>query len=299
MDRKIRIFFFPRDASRVRVYELSRRVALALLFTLAPLCLLGFWLVFSGALRESPERRFARVKLEREAAALSEKSGLLREEVERLRRNLDSLEALRIRVALSSGLEGQRPVEETRRDPPARFSGFASSVPRAEDLAAPLAMVRGISRFLDSTLFVLSRDAERAARLPTASPVPAGGVVTRGFGPARDPFTGRNSLHLGMDFGLPPGTPVFAAGGGTVTAAGSDPVWGNFVRIRHNDRIETFYAHLQRSGVTAGRAVKRGQVIGWVGSSGASSGPHLHFELRLDGEQVDPEPYLPDDGGRI
>src|SRR5690606_35997872 len=78
MDRKIRIFFFPRDASRVRVYELSRRVALALLFTLAPLCLLGFWLVFSGALRESPERRFARVKLEREAAALSEKSGLLR-----------------------------------------------------------------------------------------------------------------------------------------------------------------------------------------------------------------------------
>ncbi len=297
MDRKIRIFFFPRDASRVRAFVLSRRMALALLLTVVPACLLGFWLVFSGALRESPERRFARVKLEREAAALSEKSGLLRDEVERLRGNLDSLEALRIRVALSSGLEGQRPSEP--RDPPARFSGFASSVPRAEDLAAPLSMVRGISRFLDSTLFILARDADRAARLPTASPVPAGAIVTRGFGPARDPFTGRNSLHPGIDFGLPPGTPVFAAGGGVVASAGNDPVWGHFVRIRHNERIETFYAHLQETGVRSGRVVARGQVIGWVGSSGASSGPHLHFELRLDGEHVDPEPYLPEDGERI
>jgi murein DD-endopeptidase MepM/ murein hydrolase activator NlpD len=296
MDRKIRIYFFPRDASRVRAFVLSRRFALVLLFTLVPLCLLGFWLFLSGALRESPERRFERGKLERETAALSEKTDLLRREVEGLHRNLDSLEALRIRVTQSSGLEGQQPVE---RAAPTRFSGLSAKVPRAEDLAAPLAKVRGISRFMDSTLFVLAHAADRAARLPTARPVAANAIVTRAFGPARDPFTGRNNQHAGVDFSLPPGAPVYAAGGGMVVASGTDPVWGHYVRVRHDNRAETFYAHLQKAGVSAGRMVARGQVIGWIGSSGASSGPHLHFELRLNGEHVDPMPYLLGDDGRI
>jgi murein DD-endopeptidase MepM/ murein hydrolase activator NlpD len=288
MDRKIRIFFFPRDASRVRAFVVRRKVALAALFTLVPLCLAGFWLALSGALRESPERRFERDKLERETSALSGKTDRLQGEVERLRRDLDSLEALRVRVTISSGIEGQR---SAGRAAPERFSGFSAKVPRASDLAAPLAKVRGIGRFLDSALFVLSRDADRAARLPTASPAP-GALVTRAFGAARDPFTGRNNLHPGVDFSLPPGAPVLAAGGGTVIAAGTDPVWGVYVRIRHDGRAETFYAHLKSAGVATGRVVARGQVIGWAGSSGASSGPHLHYELRLSGDHVDPLPYL-------
>ncbi|HEX2613274.1 MAG TPA: peptidoglycan DD-metalloendopeptidase family protein [Fibrobacteria bacterium] len=288
MDRKIRIFFFPRDASRVRAIVVSRKLALAALFTVAPLCLLGFWLALSGVLRESPERRAERDRLESETSALSGKTSRLQDEVERLRGNLDTLEALRVRVAISSGIEGPRGATQSA---PERFSGLSAKVPRAGDIAAPLSKVRGIGRFLDSTLFVLTRDADRAARLPTANPAP-GALVTRAFGASRDPFTGRTSLHPGVDFGLAPGAPVLAAGGGTVIAAGSDPVWGIYVRIRHDGRAETFYAHLKSANVTTGRVVARGQVIGWAGSSGASSGPHLHFELRLSGDHVDPMPYL-------
>lgn len=298
MDRKIRIFFFPRDASRVRIIAFSRRLGLAGLIAIVPLCLLGFWLAFTGKLRENPERRIQRDRLVREASALDEKTELLRDEMRALRRNLDSLESVRIRVALSSGLEGQWSEERGADAPATRYvppPGFA----RDDDFTAPLARVRGVSRFLDSTLIVLEREGPMTARLPTALPVARGTIVTREFGPARDPFTGRKALHAGVDFGLPPGAPVHAAGGGTVTGAGRDPVWGYYVRIRHTERAETFYAHLLRPGVRAGQQVARGEVIGWVGQSGASTGPHLHFEMRLHGERVDPMPYFLPASGTI
>lgn len=296
MDNKIRIYFFPRDASRVRAIVFSRRLGFAALLAALPVCLLGFWLVFSGKLRESPSRRAERAKLERETAALNEKTALLQDEIGQLRRNLDSLESVRIGVVISSGLEPQKDEEEeaeTRRAGGLlRFTGLSAGVARARDVARPLAAVRSMSHFMDSTLFVLTRDADVAALLPTASPVAGPAIVTRGFGPARDPFTGRKSLHSGVDYSLPPGSPVHAAGGGTVSAAGNDPVWGYYVRVRHTDRAETFYAHLDGVNVTAGRAVARGQVLGWVGQSGATTGPHLHFEMRIRGDRVDPLPFL-------
>jgi murein DD-endopeptidase MepM/ murein hydrolase activator NlpD len=295
MDRKIRIYFFPRDASRVRAIVFSRRVGITALIAALPLCLLGFWLVFTGELRESPERRFERDKLERETTALNEKTALLQHEIEALRRNLDSLESIRIRVALSSGLEPQRMEDKAGAspvNPEARYTGLSARGSRSGDFSAPLAKVRGISHFMDSTLIVLAREASLAARLPTASPVAPEAIVTRDFGPARDPFTGRKALHPGVDFGLPPGAPVHAAGGGTVVGAGLDPVWGHYVRIRHTERAETFYAHLLKPGVKPGQEIARGQIIGWVGQSGASTGPHLHFEMRLWGERVDPMPYI-------
>src|SRR5690606_31745487 len=202
-------------------------------------------------------------------------------------------ESIRIRVTLSSGLESER--EEGAAAPTARRFALLQGIRgagRTGDFTAPLARARTMSRFMDSALIVLTRETGVAARLPTATPVGAGAIVTRGYGSTRDPFTGRKSLHPGIDFGMPPGSPVRAAGGGTVAGAGFDPVWGHYVRIRHTDRTETFYAHLQKTGIAAGREVARGQVIGWVGQSGASTGPHLHFEMRLRGERVDPMRYL-------
>lgn len=294
MDRKIRIFFFPRDASRVRAIVVSRKTGIAAMLVALPLCLLGFWLVFSGRLRETPERRFERVKLERESEALRARTSVLQGEVASLRRSLDSLESVRIGVALSSGLE-----EAAAEDPAAarggrllRLPGFGVRTATRSDFSLSLARARTISQNFDSTLFVLSREKDLAARLPTLWPVAAGAVVTRGFGQARDPFTGRVNLHPGVDFSLPPGAPVTAAGGGTVVAAGNDPVWGWHVRIRHTEHAETFYSHLQGVNVNVGRTVARGQVIGTVGQSGVSTGPHLHFEMRLRGDRVDPMPYL-------
>jgi murein DD-endopeptidase MepM/ murein hydrolase activator NlpD len=298
MDKKIRIYFFPRDASRVRAIVFSRRAGLVALIAALPVCLLGFWLVFTGKLRENPERRSERSKLERETSALNEKTSVLQDEIGGLRRNLDSLESIRIGVVISSGLEAQKGEEEAGETERARsrgllrFPGLSAGVPRAGDVARPLAAVRAMSHFMDSTLYVLTRDADIAALLPTASPVAAQAIVTRGFGAARDPFTGRKSLHPGVDFSLPPGSPVHAAGGGTVTGAGLDPVWGYYVRLRHTARAETFYAHLQGVNVTSGRTVERGQLLGWVGQSGATTGPHLHYEMRVRGDRVDPLPFI-------
>ena len=289
MDRKIRIYFFPRDASRVRTIVFSRRWAIVIAAVALPLCLLGFWLVVTGGLREDSQRRIERVKLERETRALSEKTTALLRETERLNKNLDSLEAVRSRVTMASGLES--PKAEAEKKAATRFRIFGSGAPEPGDFTRMLARVRRTSLFLDSSLFVLTKNPSLAANLPTVYPVSSKALITRTFGPTPDPFTGRRNLHPGVDFSLPPGSPVVAVGGGTATA-GNDPLYGYFVRIRHTDHAETFYAHLQAVNVTSGRQVERGEVIGWLGETGATTGPHLHFEMRLWGDRVDPLPYL-------
>ncbi len=101
-----------------------------------------------------------------------------------------------------------------------------------------------------------------------------------------------NRFHAGVDIVANSGTPVAAARDGLVTRAGWWGTYGNVVVLDHGDGSETRYAHLSRVAVTAGDAVRQGDVVGAVGSTGASTGPHLHFELRFDGRAVDPLQYL-------
>lgn len=115
---------------------------------------------------------------------------------------------------------------------------------------------------------------------------PVNGTVTSGFGMR----WGR--LHAGIDIAAPTGTPVRAAQSGQVIFAGSQGGYGNLILIAHGDGIVTAYAHLSSIGVSVGRFVDRGQTIGAVGSTGYSTGPHLHFEVRVNGRPVDPMGYL-------
>jgi murein DD-endopeptidase MepM/ murein hydrolase activator NlpD len=114
--------------------------------------------------------------------------------------------------------------------------------------------------------------------------------ITSGFGMRRHPLLGYTRLHRGVDFAAQPGTPVLAAGDGVVEAAGWAGGYGRRVRLRHEDGVETLYAHLQAWAPEAvpGRRVRQGEVIGWTGASGLATGPHLHFEVILAGEPVDP-----------
>ena len=120
-------------------------------------------------------------------------------------------------------------------------------------------------------------------------PVP-GGVLTSRFGMRHHPVWNRMLLHAGVDWAARPGTPVVAALAGEVAAAGDGGGYGNLVTLRHPGGLETRYAHLQdfAPGLAAGRRVAAGEVIGFVGTTGVSTGPHLHFELREAGEPVDP-----------
>lgn len=115
-----------------------------------------------------------------------------------------------------------------------------------------------------------------------------GARVTSGFGSRRHPVLGYTRMHKGVDFGAPTGTPIFAAGDGTVETAGWSNGYGKLVLIRHNGTYETAYGHMSAINVKPGQRVKQGQVIGRVGMTGIATGPHLHFEVRVNHGQVNP-----------
>jgi murein DD-endopeptidase MepM/ murein hydrolase activator NlpD len=121
---------------------------------------------------------------------------------------------------------------------------------------------------------------------------PVGGPITSPFGTRVHPVTGARSLHDGTDFGVPCGTPVHAAGAGTVVSRGSDEAYGNRVVVRHPHGLETSYNHLSSHAVAVGERVTTSTVVGRVGSTGLSTGCHLHFMAHRDGEPTDPMTLL-------
>lgn len=130
-------------------------------------------------------------------------------------------------------------------------------------------------------------------RLPVAMPVRAGAVrQTSGFGMRRHPLTGRSTMHNGLDWAGPRGTPIVASADGVVKSAGRDGGYGNLVVIQHAFGIETYYAHLSTIDVRPGQRVSRGQKIGGMGTTGASTGVHLHYEVRINGRAVNPITYV-------
>ncbi|MCH7814405.1 MAG: M23 family metallopeptidase, partial [Planctomycetes bacterium] len=110
------------------------------------------------------------------------------------------------------------------------------------------------------------------------------------FGRRRHPILGYNKLHRGVDFAAPRGTPIYAAGNGVIVRAGRNGAYGKYVRIRHNARYATAYAHMSgfARGTRKGKRVTQGQVIGYVGTTGRSTGPHLHYEILAGGVRTNP-----------
>lgn len=128
------------------------------------------------------------------------------------------------------------------------------------------------------------------ARKPLLRTPIDGARLSSGYGKRRHPILGYTKMHRGVDFAARPGTPIFAAGDGRVAYAGRKGSYGKYVRIRHNERYQTAYAHMRaiRRGIRRGAHVNQGQVIGYVGSTGRSTGPHLHYEILINGRQVNP-----------
>jgi murein DD-endopeptidase MepM/ murein hydrolase activator NlpD len=131
----------------------------------------------------------------------------------------------------------------------------------------------------------------RSMMLPTQQPV-SGAPLGSAFGWRIDPFTGRSALHTGLDFEAAPGTPILAAAGGVVVTQEMHPAYGNMVEIDHGNGLITRYAHSSKVFVKVGDVVKRGQKIAEVGTTGRSTGPHLHFEVLVQGVPQDPQKFL-------
>jgi murein DD-endopeptidase MepM/ murein hydrolase activator NlpD len=132
-------------------------------------------------------------------------------------------------------------------------------------------------------------DGKSARKFLMRTPI-NGARLSSGYGMRRHPILGYSRMHRGTDFAAPTGTPILAAGDGTIIRASRYGSYGNYVRIRHANGYETAYAHMSRfsRGLRAGGSVRQGQVIGYVGTTGRSTGPHLHYEVLRRGAQINP-----------
>ncbi len=130
-----------------------------------------------------------------------------------------------------------------------------------------------------------------ALRLPLTRPIPNAAITSR-FGARMDPFLGEPAIHTGVDFRSPMGYPARVTADGTVTMAEYNGGYGNMVEVDHGNGITTRYGHLSKIEVKVGQVVSKGAIIGRTGSTGRSTGPHLHYEVRVDGEAIDPMRYI-------
>ena len=148
----------------------------------------------------------------------------------------------------------------------------------------------------EQTLQELALAAEQKSSRWAATPSiwPVKGWVTSGFGPRVSPFTEKPAWHDGLDIGAAANAPVQAPAQGRVTSVGFDSKLGNVVKLDHGFGIETLYGHLAKALVKEGQRVKRGDVVGLVGSSGLATGPHLHYMVKVNGQTFDPSKYILD-----
>ena len=146
-------------------------------------------------------------------------------------------------------------------------------------------------RFLTDDGFVdyFNKDGKNVKKSILKTPLD-GARLSSNFGMRKHPISGYNKMHKGVDFAAPTGTPIFAAGNGVVEYAGRNGGYGKYIRIRHDSTYKTAYAHLNayKKGINNGARVKQGDIIGYVGSTGKSTGPHLHYEIIVNGKQINP-----------
>jgi len=176
---------------------------------------------------------------------------------------------------------------------PLQITGELAGLHSAPDLDQLLRQSRiqraGMAAIIDS---LSARDDVRQ-HVPSIRPCDVGWLSSR-FGKRRDPFTGKQAFHRGIDFSVPVGTPVRVTADGTVVTVEKQRGFGRVVKVDHGNGIQSVYGHLQEASVKRGQKVSRGDVIALSGNSGRSTGPHLHYELRVAGRAVNPLSYILD-----
>jgi murein DD-endopeptidase MepM/ murein hydrolase activator NlpD len=300
----VQIIVVDKRLSRARTLTLSPRMfvmavaglALAVVFSVIGLYAVTFR---AAAALEIPYIRdlahsLMRGEIERNEQFMRDNVSAMARRLGEMQAQLMRLDALGERVAKLAGI---RPEEFNFRELPGRGGVEAAD-------ARPLSMnelsdqvervARGVESradFLDVVEAELLSAQVRTALLPQNTPVPAG-FVGSGFGTRLDPFSGQMAMHAGLDFAAPVGTPILAAAGGVVSAAEYNAAYGNMLVIDHGNGLQTLYAHASKLEVRAGEIVRKGQQIAQVGSSGRSTGSHLHFEVHVNGTPQNPARFL-------
>jgi murein DD-endopeptidase MepM/ murein hydrolase activator NlpD len=210
-----------------------------------------------------------------------------------MRAQLARLEAISSRLLKLSGMD-----DKSQGHVPVGQGGLQQKDERALSVRELKAVLKEVSAKIErqaDVLNILDADMQltrsRFQSIPNALPL-SNVIPVSNFGARIDPFSGRQAQHEGIDFMAPTGTPIFAAAAGVVTNAAYHVGYGNLVEIEHDQKTTTRYAHASKLLVKQGDVVRLGQVVALVGSTGRSTGPHLHFEVRVDGQAKNPTAFF-------
>jgi len=255
---------------RISVHKRWLKASAAGLFVLLCGLLYGFY-----GLTQQAEH----VRIERENRQLRAENDKQRQQLQNLNNRVDAVEDASRKLAEVSGMD---------KDTAPHGQGGPARPVNSATLAALEAKTEKLEREMRMyEAFLRSRGV-----IPSIWPVY--GKLESGVGGRRNPFTGRgHEYHEGQDIDAAWGTPVEAAASGKVTIAGWQRGYGNVVYVDHGSGLSTRYGHLSKINVSVGQNVGTGEIIGLVGSTGRSTGPHLHYEVRINNQPVDPKPYLP------
>ena len=253
------------------------------------------------ALGASRKAAWHRTSADAELSALRSENETMRTAAGALTSQISSLQTLVTELAELSPTTMER-IAMARLPRAVQQSALGGLSPDAARLAlsgpsagpAAVGVVRSLLSAFEARLVTARPRLERRAALARATPAiwPALGALTSGFGLRRDPFTTAASMHPGLDVDLAAGAPVHVTADGVIGEVRHHPEYGNVVTVSHGYGIETRYAHLSRFAVQPGDAVTRGQIVGHAGSTGRSTGTHLHYEVWIDGRAVNPVRYL-------
>ncbi len=289
--RRYSIVVADRTTGVVRRFRLSTAPVLAVVAgVLALPILIGLGARWSARVTIAELQR-ANANLEVQNASFREATGQLASQISALHMAVDEMGArATVDPAASRAMDKLPPAVKTR----AMGGGLAVS-PLALTSAFgspdnPFGLLRDLLGALESRIDTMRSGVERRQALAAATPSiwPVAGWLSSGFGSRRDPFTGGEGFHPGLDISADAGEAVIAPGDGVVESASVNGNYGNLVVIDHGFGITTRYGHLSRFAVTSGQQVRRGDVVGYVGSTGRSTSPHLHYEIWINGQLTNP-----------
>jgi murein DD-endopeptidase MepM/ murein hydrolase activator NlpD len=302
------VIFFSKREGRARQFDLAHPVTLGIVAALG-LGILGTAFALGLQLGTGHTRALALGESSRWTTVLSEQKTQiadlkrqLQERVDAMAMRLGEINAHVIRLdALGKRLTEMADIDNREfdfgRDPPsggpeADGEGVSAEIP---DLSQMLTLLQKRVDLRDSQLaalenVILAKELKEQIH-PEGRPV-TGGFISSYFGEREDPFSGHEAYHKGVDFAGTAGSNVMAVAAGVVTWAGERTGYGNLVEINHGDGYVTRYAHNARTLVKVGQTVKRGEAVALMGSTGRSTGPHVHFEVIRNGRQVDPLSFI-------
>jgi murein DD-endopeptidase MepM/ murein hydrolase activator NlpD len=284
-DRRYTIIIVPETGTTLRKLRISSRFISSVIIGLACLLVAGLGTMVHYIKMFTQAQSLQKVQQEN----VRLKANLKQSEVltQRLNRKVSELSKLSIKLKAMAGL----PRITAKKEPAPRMGMGGVRMDNAPD-SSELTLLENRAESLEKSLLGLHSYLEKNNPFSTPSIPPSEGFISSSFGVRRNPFTSLPDFHEGLDISNEIGTPIVATANGVVRFAGTKGSFGRVIEVQHEHGISTLFGHLAKVLVQPGDQVTRGETIGLMGNTGKSTGPHLHYEVRVNDQPVNPKGYL-------